>query len=331
MIEYMIKSVIIFTAIFSLQLVSLKPAMAKGTGDIFISTEKDHKVIVLDGKTLKQKTVIKTSDRPRALMFNPERTLLYVACGDGDAIDVIDVTSHTVIDKLDVGEDPEMFDISPDGKWLYASNEEDAQVTVFDLKLGKKVAEIEVGEEPEGVMVSHDGSTVFVTSEVANMVHLIDTESREVKSNIVVGNRPRRFALTPDGQQLWVTNELSGELSIIDLTINKLIGTLKFNPRGFRDDDISPVGIIMTRDGKRIYVSLGRANHVAVVDVNKRKVEKYILVGRRAWGVALSRDEKILYVTNGMSDDMAILDTEKLKVIRSVPVGRVPHSVVVDD
>lgn len=163
------------------------------------------------------------------------------------------------------------------------------------------------------------------------MVHLIDAASREVKTNIVVGNRPRRFALTPDGQQLWVTNELSGEVSIIDLKINKLIGTVKFKPRGFRDDDISPVGIIMTRDGRRIYVTLGRANHVAVVDVDKREVEKYILVGNRAWGVALSRDEKTLYVTNGLSDDMAILDTEKLKVIRAVPVGRVPHSVVVDD
>ena len=42
----------------------------------------------------------------------------------------------------------------------------------------------------------------------------------------------------------------------------------------------------MTRDGRRAFVALGAANHVAFVDVPGRKVTDLVLVGKRAWNVA---------------------------------------------
>jgi YVTN family beta-propeller protein len=85
----------------------------------------------------------------------------------------------------------------------------------------------------------------------------------------------------------------------------------------------------MTRDGKRAFVSLGKANHVAFVDVASRKATDLVLVGKRAWGVALDKAEKTLYVVNGLSDDLSIIDVASAKATKTVKVGRVPHSVVV--
>ncbi|WP_341647370.1 hypothetical protein [Thauera humireducens] len=78
-------------------------------------------------------------------------------------------------------------------------------------------------------------------------------------------------------------------------------------------------------------MTLGRANHFAVVDVASRAVKDYVLVGQRAWGATLNRDESLLFVVNGLSDDVSIIDTKSSKVIKSVPVGRVPHTAVIDD
>jgi DNA-binding beta-propeller fold protein YncE len=64
----------------------------------------------------------------------------------------------------------------------------------------------------------------------------------------------------------------------------------------------------MTRDGKRAFVGLGKANHVAFVDVASRKVTDLVLVGKRAWGLGLDKAEKTLLVVNGLSDDMSIVD-----------------------
>jgi len=65
--------------------------------------------------------------------------------------------------------------------------------------------------------------------------------------------------------------------------------------------------------------------------VPTRKVQAYILVGKRAWGIALSRDEKTLIVANGFGDDITVVDTRSRKATISVPVGRIPSSVIIDD
>ena len=304
---------------------------ADGAGLVFVSSEKDNMVTVFDAGTMKKIRTIQTGARPRDLKLSPDRSKLYVAASDADAIEIIDLSTSRVIESLAVGSDPETFDISRDGRFLYVSNEDDAELTIYDLTQRRSVAQIAVGDEPEGVIATPDGKTVYVASEVANMVHAVDVATRRVTDNILVGTRPRRFALTPDGRWLWVTNELSGSVSIIDTTTNRVDGSIEFAPRGFRPEDVTPVGMVITGSGTNAYVTLGRANHVAVVDVQSRQVEGYILVGRRAWGLALSRDETVLYVANGLSDDVSMIDTKSRRVTRSVPAGRVPHTVVVDD
>jgi YVTN family beta-propeller protein len=148
---------------------------------------------------------------------------------------------------------------------------------------------------------------------------------------VVVGNRPRRFLLTPDRKEVWVSAELAGEVHVIDRASNTVSAVIPFAPPGMRKTDVTPVGMAIAQDGKTAFVTLGRANHIAVVDGPTKKVSAYVLVGSRPWGVALSADGKILYVANGLSDDLSIVDVASRKVLRSVPVGRVPHSVATDD
>jgi YVTN family beta-propeller protein len=163
------------------------------------------------------------------------------------------------------------------------------------------------------------------------MVHVIDTQAGEVIKDILVDSRPRRFALTPDQKELWVSAELAGIVDIIDVETLEIVGDIAFLPTGFRKEQVTPVDVLITADGARAYVALGRANRVAVVNVKTREIIDYVLVGKRAWGLALTHDGKKLYVANGLSDDISIIDTEKLKVIKSVPVGMVPYGILIDD
>lgn len=302
---------------------------ARETGQVFVSSEKDNALAVFDAARGEVIAAIPICKRPRHLQLGPDRSKLFVACSDGNHVAVWDIAARKVVDKLDVGADPEMFDISPDGRMLYASNEEDSALTAYDLIAHKKLFEVKVGGEPEGVKVSADGKTVYVASEAASMVHVVDVASRKVVKNIAVGKRPRRFLLTP--AQLWVTNELGASVSVIGLADHAVQATIDFKPPGMRSEDVTPVGMALSGDGKTAYVGLGRANHVAVVDVASRQVRGYVLVGKRAWGLGLSRDGRRLYVANGMSDDLTIVDTAALKALKTVKAGRSPHSVVVDD
>lgn len=303
---------------------------AQGTGNIFVSLERDNEIVVLSPEH-EIIARIETSRRPRDMHFNDDHTLLYVACGDDDVIEVIDVATLEVVDAISTGPSPEVFAFSPDRTTIYVSNEEDSTLEFIDMATGVVTERVPTGAEPEGVINGLDGETVYVTSEVADMVHVVDRATARVTKNIIVGTRPRRFIVTPDGTELWVSDELSSEVHVINTADNTIREVLTFLPPGFRPEDVTPVGMEITRDGTRAFISLGRANHVAVVDVATREVESYILVGSRAWSVALSSDEQTAYVANGLSDDITIVDLGSMTPVESIPVGRTPHSILVDD
>lgn len=308
------------------------PAFAAGTGYIFVSNEGDHTVTVLDGKTFEIVKSIPTGERPRDMRWNKDKTKLMVAVSGDDRIDVIDVASLSVVGSLPAGEDPEMFDVDPSGKVFVASNEDDNEITVVDVESGEELRVVEdVGIEPEGVTFHPNGEVVFVTSEATNTIFVVDPWKGEIVTEVLAGNRPRRGSVTPDGAEYWVTNELGGTVSIMDATSYDMIDEIFFEKRGMREGDINPVDFAITADGQTAYITLGRANHVAVVDVKSREVSEYILVGDRVWGAALNSDESLLVVTNGASDDISIIDISKKVAIASVAVGRTPHTVRIDD
>ena len=306
------------------------PAFAKGTGLIFVSLERGNEVVVLN-PDLSVKARIETSRRPRDMRFNEAHTFLYVACGDDDVIDVIDVATLQVVDSIPTGPSPEVFVFSPDETQIFVSNEEDSVMEMIDVASKTVIDRVATGAEPEGVINSVDGKYVFVTSEVADMVHEIDRAKSAVVKNNIVGTRPRRFVVTPDGSELWVSDELSSEIHVIDIATLTIKDALSFVPPGFRAEDVTPVGMAVTKDGSKILITLGRANHVAIIDAKSREVLQYVLVGSRAWDVDLTSDEKTAYVANGLSDDITVIDMATMTPVLSLPVGRTPHSIRVDD
>ena len=300
-------------------------ALAQGTA--YVSSEKDQALTLIDLATLAVKGTLPTCKRGRHIQLTPGR-LLMLACTDSNAADVIDPATGKSLRRIALGNEPEAFDLSPDGKTIYVSNEDEGTVSFVDALTGKTLHSIKVGKEPEGVKLSADGKLLYVASEAASLVHVIDVASATVVKNVKVGKRPRRMAITPDGKELWVTCELDAGVSIIATNSHSVIGGLKFEVKGVRSEDITPVGIQMSRDGKRAFVALGRANHVAFVDVAARKVTDLVLVGKRAWNVTLDKAQARLYVVNGLSDDVTVVDVAAAKPIKSIPVGRVPYGLV---
>src|SRR6202161_2636684 len=94
-------------ALALLSMLAFAAAEAKDTGLIFVSNEKTNNIIVLDPKTYKPVANLKTARRPRDMHFNADHSKLYVACGDDDVIDIVDVAKLEVVGKLNTGTSPE--------------------------------------------------------------------------------------------------------------------------------------------------------------------------------------------------------------------------------
>ena len=161
---------------------------------------------------------------------------------------------------------------------------------------------------------------------------VIDAEKGVVIKNVLVGTRPRRFILLKSLNELWVSCELSSEIFIIDTNTYTIKGdSLIIIPPGFKEEDVTPVGMAVTKDESKVLLSLGRANHIAIIDSKSHNVLSFVLTGKRPWSVDLSADEKTAIVANGLSDDITVVDMTTMQPVQSLPIGRIPHTVVIDD
>src|SRR6478672_8146334 len=95
----------------------------------YVSDEQANVIHVIEAPRWTQVKDIPVGHRPRGMVLGADRRRLYVAVGNDDRIDVIDLATRRVVDHLPSGPDPERFALAPDGRTLYVANENDSAVS----------------------------------------------------------------------------------------------------------------------------------------------------------------------------------------------------------
>ena len=93
---------------------------------------------------------------------------------------------------------------------------------------------------------------------------------------------------------------------------------------------LSPREMVLSLDGRWLYVMCEASDEVRVVDTHHGNVVKAVAVGHEPRGIVLSSDGTHLYVANSWDDTVSEIDTAKLKVTRTLPTGFEPNGVAVD-
>ena len=114
-------------------------------------------------------------------------------------------------------------------------------------------------------------------------------------------------------------------MTVIDVDKNAASDHIKIEPVAKTVLGPRPMGLAMSPDGKTLYVTMGRGEAVAVIDVATRKVTRLIDgVGARPWGIAVSPDGRKLFTANGPSNDVSVVDAATGVVEKRIKVGGLP-------
>jgi YVTN family beta-propeller protein len=142
---------------------------------------------------------------------------------------------------------------------------------------------------------------------------------------MLVGARPRDAAFSANDERAYVSGELGKSVSFIDASKHRVIKTIDLSDYS----DAKPMGIAVSKDGTTIYVALGRANKVAVLDVDSATLKRVIPVGQRPWGIAFSEDGSKLYTANGLSNDVSVISITMEKVVKTIKAGDGPWGIAI--
>jgi YVTN family beta-propeller protein len=106
-------------------------------------------------------------------------------------------------------------------------------------------------------------------------------------------------------------------VAVLDTAQNKVVGTIAV-PKG-------PHGLVVTPDGRKVYVSSDGASTVSVIDTATDRVVASIEVGANPHGLAVSGDGSRVLVSGWGSNRGLVIDTATDRVIGEVPVAQ-PHN-----
>jgi DNA-binding beta-propeller fold protein YncE len=271
--------------------------------------------------------VVPACKRPRGMTPGVVTDTVLVACSDDDKVIVYNRSTRSIESQITEVPGAMNLAIDPATDRLFVTNEGASRASVYEISTGRLITQLQTGLEPDGIVITEDGRYIFVASENAGLIHVFNAESYQQEGLIRTNLRPRRIAIFNDA--LWVSSEMGSRVEIFSVETREKKDEVIFSPRGFRPEQMTPVDILFNSDANEAYVALGSANHVAVVDTMTREIIKYILVGRRAWGLGLSPDKQTLIVLNGLSDDFTLIDLATRRPRLTKRAGLIPHSVEV--
>jgi len=154
----------------------------------------------------------------------------------------------------------------------------------------------ETGNRPYAAELSPDGRTLAISNWGGESVSLIDPETLKERVRIKTGSHPNEMTWDRAGR-LFVANSGSNSVSVIEN--GKVTETIKtsLDPKALVGS--TPDAVVISRDGKRMYVANADNNDVAVIDIAEKGDSKtlgFIPTGWYPTALAISPDDRKLFV-----------------------------------
>ncbi len=184
---------------------------------------------------------------------------VWVTCqNDGQVLELNGDSGEVIKRWPSEGDGSHIATATRDNRYIVVANTGSGSITIFDRSDGSTEV-VNTGKGAEGLALTPDESHVWVGNAQANTISVVRVRDGEhIRKFPSQGRFPVKMKIAPDGSETWVVNTFSRELAILDARTGALRDKLTF--------DTPPLGILMSPDGERLYVSFPRVNEVRAFD-----------------------------------------------------------------
>jgi YVTN family beta-propeller protein len=245
--------------------------------------------------------------------------------------------------------------VSKDGRIVVASHSgyQPHGIDVLDVRTQKPIQHIDLKTTWLGMTWSPDGKTLFVSGGNATGAKNIAGTPAPIYefaySNGRLSDQPTgQFVETIDPKLVWWSGVVYLPAKHWLYAANRGTGPEPSNVVVFDADtrqiitripvDINPYQLVLTPDGKRLFVSNWASESVSVIDTATNKVIRTLRVGMNPNDMKLSADGR-LFVACSNDNTVHVIDTRTLRVIERLsttltplaPEGSTPDALEIDN
>jgi DNA-binding beta-propeller fold protein YncE len=203
------------------------PVLDPATGLLYVTTELDNTVTMIDPKTRKIVGAISTGqEQSHMLVLSHDGRRGYTANVGPGTVSVLDMESRRTLAVIPVAKNVQRISISNDDKQVFTSDQTVPRLAVIDTAARRVSTWVPLPGTGYGSAPALDGRSLLVAIPSTNQVAVVDLSTMQVVRRIDVPSTPQEILVRPDGKVAYVSCNRSGKVAVIDLSqwnVQKLI------------------------------------------------------------------------------------------------------------
>ncbi|MEN3335319.1 MAG: hypothetical protein V7641_4684 [Blastocatellia bacterium] len=203
------------------------PIFGPKDGMLYVTTELDNSITVIDPRTLKIVGTIPTGQaESHMLAITRDGQHGYTANVGPGTVSVLDLKARKLITIIPIAPVTQRIAVSVDDRLAFTADQSKPQLAVIDTATNKIKTWVALPEVGYGAAPTPDGRWLVIALPKANKVAVIDLRLLKVARTLDVPSTPQEVVVRPDGREAYVSCDTSGKVAVINLSewrIEKLI------------------------------------------------------------------------------------------------------------
>jgi DNA-binding beta-propeller fold protein YncE len=194
------------------------PVFGPKNGMLYVTTELDEAITIIDPKTLKIVGQIPTGQKEsHMLAISHDGRRGYTANVGPGTVSVLDMQAKKTLTVIPISGETQRISISPDDKWVFTSDQKQPRLAVIDTATDKVAHWVELPGAGYGTASTPDGKWLLVDVPSKNQVAIVDLGGWKVVKTLDVPKAPQAVVVRPDGKEAYTSCDSSHKIAVIDV------------------------------------------------------------------------------------------------------------------
>jgi YVTN family beta-propeller protein len=195
-----------------------RPVFGPRNGLLYVTTELDQTVSIIDPATLRVIGAIPTGyPQSHMLAISSDGSRGYTANVGSGTVSVLDLDARKLVTTIPVAPVVQRIALSVDNRWAFTADQTKLRLAVIDTATNTVSTSIPLPGLAFGTAPTPDGKWLLVALPALRMVAVVDLQTMRVVRRIDVPKAPQEILVRPDGAVAYVSCDASAKVAVIDL------------------------------------------------------------------------------------------------------------------
>ena len=195
------------------------PLIGPKDGLLYVTTELDKTITIIDPKTLKIVGTVPTGQKEsHMLVISRDGQRGYTSNVGAGSVSVLDLPGRKTVAIIPISSESQRIAISNDDKMVFTSDQTKPQLAVIDTATNKIQTWVPLPAVGYGTSPTPDGRFLLVAMPKANQLAVVDLGTLKVVRTVDVPEDPVKVLARPDGKVAYVSCSKAKQVAVVDLS-----------------------------------------------------------------------------------------------------------------